>query len=64
MPVLVFEVIFKIVTLFLVVMAVLAMFGKLAFPGKKRLNAARCPSCGRFKIGKAPCGCKKKGPRS
>ncbi|EBA15126.1 hypothetical protein RSK20926_04562 [Roseobacter sp. SK209-2-6] len=58
------EVIFKIVTIFLVVMAVLAMFGKFTFPGKKRLDAARCPSCGRFKIGKGPCACKIKGPRS
>ncbi len=57
------EVIFKIVTLFLVVIAVLAMFGKFTFPGQKRLQSARCPSCGRFKIGKSPCGCKLKGPR-
>ncbi|CUH87715.1 hypothetical protein PH5382_01644 [Phaeobacter sp. CECT 5382] len=63
MPVLVSEVIFKIVTLFLVIMAVLAMFGKFTFPGQKRLQSARCPSCGRFKIGKGPCGCKLKGPR-
>jgi len=53
------EVIFKIVTLFLVVMAVLAMFGKLTYPGKKRLDAAKCKKCGRFKIGKGPCPCQK-----
>jgi hypothetical protein len=53
--------IFKIVTIFLVVMAVLAMFGKLSFPGKKHLTSVRCPACGRFKIGKGPCACKKGG---
>ena len=34
--------ILKVVVLFLVGMGVLAMFGKLKFPGKKRLDAARC----------------------
>ena len=53
------DVILKIVSLFLVAMAVLAMFGKLRFPGQKRLNAARCPKCGRFRIGKGPCACTK-----
>ncbi|GAA6163682.1 hypothetical protein NBRC116590_13860 [Pelagimonas sp. KU-00592-HH] len=51
--------IFKIVTLFLVGMAVLAMFGKLTYPGKKRLQSAKCPKCGRYKIGKGPCPCTK-----
>ncbi|KIC11907.1 short-chain dehydrogenase [Leisingera sp. ANG-M1] len=55
------DVLFKIVAIFLVVMAVLAMFGKLRFPGQKHLNSKRCPSCGRFKIGKGPCGCQKGG---
>ncbi|MDA7419757.1 hypothetical protein [Tritonibacter multivorans] len=59
----------KIVTFFLIGMAVLAMFGRLRFPGQKKLNSARCSKCGRFKIGKGPCDCKgkpgKKGdPRS
>ncbi len=54
-----FDVIFKIVTLFLVVMGVLAMFGKARFPGQKRLEAARCSRCGRYRIGKGPCGCEK-----
>ena len=40
-------------------MGVLAMFGKLKFPGKKRLDAARCSSCGRFNIGTGPCACGK-----
>ncbi|WP_425043183.1 hypothetical protein [Primorskyibacter sp. S87] len=51
------DVILKIVSLFLVVMAVLAMFGKLKVPGSKRLASARCPRCGRFRIGKGPCAC-------
>jgi hypothetical protein len=50
-------VIFKIVTLFLIVIAVLGMFGKLRVPGAKRLAAAKCPSCGRYRIGKGPCSC-------
>ncbi|MFD3189863.1 hypothetical protein ACFMPD_06250 [Sedimentitalea sp. HM32M-2] len=49
--------IIKIVSLFLIAMAVLAMFGKLRFPGKGRLDAAKCPSCGRYRIGKGPCAC-------
>lgn len=55
------NVIVKIVILFLVGMGVLAMFGKLRFPGKKRLEAARCRRCGRFRIGKGPCSCGKDG---
>ncbi len=55
------DMIFKIISLFLVGMAVLAMFGKFRFPGQRRLNAAKCPRCGRFKIGKGPCPCEKKG---
>ncbi|WP_397543069.1 hypothetical protein [Roseovarius salis] len=49
----------KIVILFLVFMAVLAMFGKLRFPGQQKLASARCPGCGRFRIGKGPCACRK-----
>jgi len=51
--------IIKIVTLFLVVMAVLAMFGKWRFPGQDRLEAAKCKNCGRYRIGKGPCACSK-----
>ena len=51
----------KIITLFLVGMAVLAMFGKLTLPGSKMIADKRCRSCGRFRIGKGPCPCKKKG---
>jgi hypothetical protein len=49
----------KIVALFLVGMAVLAMFGKLRFPGQKALRARRCTACGRLKLGKGPCPCQK-----
>jgi hypothetical protein len=56
-------VIVKIVLLFLIGMGVLAMFGKLRLPGGKRLAAARCPGCGRFSLGKGPCGCGHKDKR-
>lgn len=49
----------KVMVLFLIGMAVLAMFGRLRFPGKKRLDAARCTGCGLFRIGKGPCACGK-----
>lgn len=61
MRVLASNVILKIVLLFLVAMAVLAMFGRLRFPGQKQLNNARCPKCNRFRIGKGPCSCGHKG---
>ncbi|WP_136439756.1 hypothetical protein [Pacificoceanicola onchidii] len=47
----------KAVSLFLVFIAVLAMFGKLRVPGQQRLQDARCKKCGRFRIGKGPCSC-------
>ncbi|TDT74034.1 hypothetical protein BDE40_2819 [Litoreibacter halocynthiae] len=57
--------IFKIITLFLVGMAVLAMFGKLKFPkvGPKlgAKTALKCSKCGSYRIGKGPCPCQKKG---
>ncbi len=49
--------ILKIISLFLIGMAVLAMFGRLRFPGSKRLAQAKCPKCGRYRIGKGPCDC-------
>ncbi|MEM8730049.1 MAG: hypothetical protein AAGF79_09025 [Pseudomonadota bacterium] len=54
------DVIVKIVTLFLVVIAVLAMFGrlKLRLPGRDRLSRGKCPKCGRYQIGKGPCPCR------
>ncbi|MFC4669581.1 hypothetical protein ACFO5X_13545 [Seohaeicola nanhaiensis] len=51
----------KIILLFLLGMVVLAFFGKLRFPGQARLEAAKCPRCGRYRIGKGPCGCGRKG---
>lgn len=56
--------IFKIVTLFLVFMGVLAMFGKMHWLGGKRLASAKCKSCGRYRIGRGPCGCGDKGNRT
>ena len=49
----------KIVTIFLVFIAVLAMFGKarLLLPEKMRHVALKCPSCGRHRIGKGVCPC-------
>ncbi len=49
----------KIVTIFLIGMAVLAMFGRLRLPRIGRLNRGKCPSCGRHLIGKGPCDCGK-----
>ncbi|EAQ05140.1 hypothetical protein OB2597_07640 [Pseudooceanicola batsensis HTCC2597] len=48
--------ILKIVILFLVAMGVMAMFGKLKLPGRDKLGR-KCPSCGRYRIGKGPCPC-------
>ena len=55
--------IFKIVTLFLVIVAVMAMFGRLRFPHLpgidkvRRLTSKKCRACGRPRIGKGPCPC-------
>ncbi|MEL7345115.1 MAG: hypothetical protein AAFN59_09690 [Pseudomonadota bacterium] len=50
----------KIASLFLVVMAVLAMFGRLRMPRIGRIRSAtKCNACGRPKIGKDPCPCGK-----
>ncbi|ARE40255.1 hypothetical protein RGUI_2114 [Rhodovulum sp. P5] len=58
--------IIKIVSLFLIGMAVLAMFGKLRLPGPvgrriafRRAIPAKCPHCGRHRIGGGPCPCGK-----
>lgn len=52
----------KIITLFLVFMAVLAMFGRLRWPGKGgkgrggSLPKPRlCPECGRYNLRGGPC---------
>jgi len=47
----------KVVSLFLIGILVMGMFGKLRFPGQKRLAAVKCAKCGRFKIGKSGCDC-------
>ena len=47
----------KAVTFFLIGVLALAMFGRLRFPGQKRLQAAKCPKCGRYKFGKRTCDC-------
>ena len=51
---------FKIVAIFLVVIAVLGIFGKLRVPGARQLAQKKCPRCGRYRIGKGPCECGKK----
>lgn len=47
----------KIVSLFLIAMLVLAMFGRLRIPGISKLSSKKCPKCGRPRIGKGPCEC-------
>lgn len=50
----------KIVTIFLAVMALLAMIGRLRLPGRdtmSRLGTRKCKGCGRYRIGKGPCSC-------
>ena len=59
--------ILKIVSLFLIFMVILGIFGKWRFPGRGRLSGRsapgkltrprKCPDCGRFLIGGDPCGC-------
>jgi hypothetical protein len=49
----------RAVFLFLIFMVILAMFGKWRFPGQDRIASAKCPGCGKFRIGKGRCGCKK-----
>jgi len=59
--------IIKIVTLFLIAMGVLAMFGKLRMPKienpmrrVKTLPATKCKKCGSYILGDGPCACEKK----
>ncbi len=61
------DVILKAVVLFLAFIAVMAMFGKLHLlglsrktGGGKRLSSRKCPSCGRYLVGKGPCPCRAK----
>ena len=50
----------KIVLLFLVGMAVLAMFGRLRLPGRNFIKTKKCAKCGRFRIGRGACLCEEK----
>lgn len=49
----------KIVTIFLILMAALAVFGRLRFPSlrTKLSRRGKCPACGRPLIGKGDCPC-------
>ena len=47
----------KIVTFFLIGIAILAMFGRLKFPGQKKILSAKCSKCGRYRLGQGPCAC-------
>lgn len=55
-----FSMILKIVALFLVFIGVLGWFGKMHWIGGKTLSQKKCKSCGRYRIGKGPCGCGRK----
>lgn len=48
----------KIITFFLIFMAVLALFGRLRFPGGRRAGLRRCPDCGAPLAGRAGCPCR------
>jgi len=52
---------FKIITLFLVGIGVLAMFGKWRVGGRKGVSSGRCKKCGSVKVGRGPCVCETKG---
>lgn len=48
----------KVIVIFLTVMAMIGMIGKLLFPDRlPRLNGQRCKSCGKPRIGRASCAC-------
>ncbi|PCH94893.1 MAG: hypothetical protein COB84_06965 [Rhodobacteraceae bacterium] len=54
----------KIVSLFLIGMLVMAMFGKLRLPKLPKImrkrtieTAQKCSTCGTYKIKNKPCGC-------
>jgi hypothetical protein len=52
----------KAVTIFLVGMAILAMFGKLRLPYIGRVSLkkpTKCKSCGRYLLSSDPCSCGK-----
>jgi hypothetical protein len=51
----------KVVSLFLIAILALGMFGKLRVPKIRKgpRKARKCKSCGNYLIGDAPCQCKK-----
>ncbi len=54
----------KIIIVFLCAMVLVGMIGKVLFPDARMLRgrkapAAKCRSCGRPQIGRAPCDCRK-----
>lgn len=53
----------KVVSIFLIGMLVLGMFGKLRMPKiglKPRMKATKkCKKCGAYQIGDTPCNCRK-----
>ena len=49
----------KVIFFFLAFMAVLAMFGRLRFPGQDKIASLKCTRYKRYRIGKGPCSCKK-----
>jgi hypothetical protein len=57
----------KLVIFFLIAMAVLGMFGRFKLPGAGKLSKLaqkkprKCPKCGRYVLGKAPCDCGRRG---
>lgn len=61
-----FDMMVKVIIVFLLAMALVGMIGKVLFPGtlsrslKKRLlprSASGCPRCGRYLIGSKGCDC-------
>ncbi|WP_168183999.1 hypothetical protein [Pseudoruegeria sp. SK021] len=50
----------KVVSLFLIGMVALAMFGRLRMPGAAKLKALKCSRCGKYRIGKSKCDCGRK----
>jgi hypothetical protein len=58
----------KVVSLFLIGILVLAMFGKLRAPkidnpfkSRKPLETKKCPKCGSYILGDGPCACDRQG---
>lgn len=52
-----FNMVLKIVALFLVFIGVLGWFGKMHWIGGKSVKQRKCNGCGRYRIGRGPCAC-------